>query len=120
MTKKKTNKKVAKKVTKKTAKKKVTKTVKKTTKKAVKKPAKKSVKGLVFEYAPAPESTVIVTIKKKYELFIGGKFVAPESGKYMTSTNPATAESLTRFAVGSVKDVDTAVKAARKAYQTSW
>jgi aldehyde dehydrogenase (NAD+) len=124
MTKKKTNKNVAQKVTKKagkkTAKKVAKKVAKKTVKKVAKKPTKKPVKGLVFDYAPAPESTAIVTIKKRYDLFIGGKFVAPESGKYMTSINPATTESLTKFAVASEKDVDTAVKAARKAYETTW
>ena len=119
MTKKKTDKKkVAKK---KTAKKATKKVAKKTTKKMTKSSTKKkSVKGLVFDYDPAPESSAIITFKKKYDLFIGGKFVAPESGKYMTSINPATTESLARFAVASEKDVDTAVKAARKAYQTSW
>ncbi len=96
-------------------------TVKKTpTKKATKKAtAKKHVtkKGMVFEYADAPESTKI-EIAKKYGHFIGGKFVDPKSNKYMDTVNPGTGETLAKIAVGNKEDVDSAVKAARKAFGT--
>ncbi|MCX6443443.1 MAG: aldehyde dehydrogenase family protein [Actinobacteria bacterium] len=73
---------------------------------------------MTFEYAPAPESRAIVTIKPKYGHFIGGKFVA--GGKHFPTINPATEEVLSHIALGGKADVDAAVKAARKAYSTTW
>lgn len=73
-----------------------------------------------FTYAPALESTDIVTIHPKNQLFIGGKFVAPTSGKYFSSINPATGQAIAEIAEANAKDVDLAVKAARKAYTTVW
>ncbi len=72
-----------------------------------------------WEYAPAPES-VPVKIDPRHELFIGGKFVAPHSGKYFDSINPATEEKLCEIAEADAEDVDRAVKAARRAYDTVW
>jgi aldehyde dehydrogenase (NAD+) len=69
-----------------------------------------------WQYSPAPESIDHIKIKKKYDLFIGGKFVAPEKGKYFDTINPATEEKLSRVALASDVDVDKAVKAARKAF----
>ncbi|MDH4126608.1 MAG: aldehyde dehydrogenase family protein, partial [Gammaproteobacteria bacterium] len=69
-----------------------------------------------WQYSPAPESTDHVSIRKKYELFIGGEFVAPVQGKYFDTINPATEEKLSRVGLASAGDVDKAVKAARKAY----
>jgi aldehyde dehydrogenase (NAD+) len=73
-----------------------------------------------WEYSPAPESTDHVRINKKYELFIGGDFVKPASGKYFDTINPATEERLARVALANQADVDKAVRAARKAYSTVW
>ena len=64
----------------------------------------------------APESTDHVEIKAKYDLFIGGKFVKPNSKKYFKSINPATEEVVCEIAEANDKDVDDAVKAARKAF----
>ncbi|MDA0705104.1 MAG: aldehyde dehydrogenase family protein [Proteobacteria bacterium] len=69
-----------------------------------------------WQYSPAPESTDHVKIKKTYELFIGGEFVAPVQGKYFDTINPATEEKLSKVALASAADVDKAVKAARKAF----
>jgi aldehyde dehydrogenase (NAD+) len=71
--------------------------------------------GDLWEYAPAPESTDHITIQKRYELFIGGKFVAPRSGKYFETVNPATEEVLAEVADADAADVDAAVRAARAA-----
>ncbi len=90
-----------------------------TKKKVAKKASHKISKGMVFEYAPAPESTK-VEILPKYGNFIGGKFVAPKSGKYMESRNPATGELITKIALSNASDIDSAVKAARKAYTETW
>lgn len=73
-----------------------------------------------WDYAPSPESTDHIKLKKKYDLFIGGKFVKPKSGKYFTTINPATEEVLAEVADANDKDVDLAVKAARKAYNEVW
>ncbi|MBA4149221.1 MAG: aldehyde dehydrogenase family protein [Verrucomicrobia bacterium] len=75
--------------------------------------------GSKWDYAPAPES-VPVKIEKRYELFIGGKFVTPSSGKYFPSINPATEEKLADIAMANRRDVDLAVKAARRAYDKTW
>ena len=73
---------------------------------------------MTFEYAPAPESRAIVTIKPKYGHFIGGKFVA--GNKHFPTINPATEEVLSQIALAGKVDVDAAVKAARKAYTNIW
>jgi len=69
-------------------------------------------------YAPAPESTTALQLKKSYQLFIGGKWVAG-SGSFRTS-NPATGEVLATVAEAGKKEVNAAVKAARKAYESKW
>lgn len=73
-----------------------------------------------FEYAPALESTAIVTIKDRYHLFINGKFVAPKSGKYFSTINPATGKPLSKIAEANSVDVDLAVVAARTAFSKVW
>ena len=75
--------------------------------------------GQKWDYAPAPE-TVPVQIAPRYELFIGGRFVASSSKKYFASINPATEERLTEIALSGERDADRAVKAARRAYNTVW
>jgi aldehyde dehydrogenase (NAD+) len=73
-----------------------------------------------WEYAPAPEGTRHIKLNKKYNLFIDGKWVAPSSKKYFETINPATEEVLAEIAYANEKDVDLAVKAARKAYTNVW
>lgn len=73
-----------------------------------------------WEFAPSLESTDHINLKKQYELFIGGKWVKPSSGKYFDTINPATEEKLASIAEANDKDVDKAVKAARKAYNEVW
>ena len=74
---------------------------------------------MVFEYAPALESTKILNLKSNYQLFIGGKFVKSNGGKSYKTINPATEEILAEIIEASEKDVDLAVKSARKAFK-SW
>lgn len=73
-----------------------------------------------WEFAPSLESTDHINLKKQYDLFIGGKWVKPSSGKYFDTINPATEEKLATIAEANDKDVDKAVKAARKAYNEVW
>ncbi|MFN0133918.1 MAG: aldehyde dehydrogenase family protein [Phycisphaerales bacterium] len=85
--------------------------------------------GDAWEYAPAPE-TVKVAIAPRYGHFIAGRFVeakargdAGTKGRGGGGTdeanfdtiNPATEAVLARVALGSVTDVDAAVRAARDA-----
>ena len=72
---------------------------------------------MVFEYAPALESTKILNLKSNYQLFIGGKFVNSNGGNTYKTINPATEEVLAEIIEASQKDVDLAVKSARKAFK---
>jgi aldehyde dehydrogenase (NAD+) len=74
--------------------------------------------GDLWEYDPAPE-TADPKLKPRYDLFIGGKFTAPKSGKYFESINPATEEVLAEIALANQADVDAAYQAAQKAF-TPW
>jgi aldehyde dehydrogenase (NAD+) len=73
-----------------------------------------------WNYSPAPEVHTDMTIKPRYELFIGGKFVKPSSGKYFPSINPATEKQHAEIARGTAADIDKAVQAARRAYEKTW
>jgi aldehyde dehydrogenase (NAD+) len=92
-----------------------------TTPRAIARPASSasSIPALIFgdlwEYDPAPE-TADPKLKSKYDLFIGGKFVAPKSGKYFDSINPATEEPLAQIALANQADVDAAYQAAQRAF----
>jgi len=76
--------------------------------------------GKSWEYAPSPEATDHFKIEPRYELFIGGKWRTPKSGKYFATTSPSTEEKLADIAEGNAEDVDLAVKAARHAYERVW
>jgi len=73
-----------------------------------------------WTYAPAPESTGHIELKKQYELFINGEFVKPSSKKYFPTLNPATGKKIASIAEANQKDVGKAVKAARNAYENVW
>ena len=76
--------------------------------------------AIPWEYAPAPESRDVVTIKERYGLFIGGKDVAASDGQTFTTINPATEEPLAQVARATPADMDKAVRAARTAFRKSW
>ncbi|HEY1794049.1 MAG TPA: aldehyde dehydrogenase family protein [Opitutaceae bacterium] len=75
--------------------------------------------GLIFgdlwEFDPAPE-TADPRLKPRYDLFIGGKFVRPRSGKYFASINPANERKLADIALAGPADVDAAYAAAARAF----
>ncbi|NGY58471.1 aldehyde dehydrogenase family protein [Lentzea sp. NEAU-D13] len=73
----------------------------------------------MWEYAPAPESRDIANLKPNYRMFVDGKFVEG-TGEPLKTINPATEEVLAEVSTASQSDVDTAVKAARKAYDRVW
>lgn len=77
-----------------------------------------------MSYGPAPEADTearqwLARHKGEFGHFINGAFVAPSSGKTFETFEPATGALLAKVALGSAKDVDDAVAAARKA-QGSW
>ncbi len=73
-----------------------------------------------FEYAPAPESRSVVSIKSQYGLFINGIWVEPKTKDKFATINPANEEVLSKISQASESDVDRAVKAARAAYTKIW
>ncbi|TNE70973.1 aldehyde dehydrogenase family protein [bacterium] len=75
-------------------------------------------KGL-WQYDAAPEDKSQVKIAPRYNHFINGKFVEPDSGEYFDTISPSTEEKLSEIALANENDVDKAVKAARKA-QKDW
>jgi len=76
--------------------------------------------GDAWDYAPAPESPDHVTIAPRYDLFIGGAWRAPRSGRYFDTIDPASEAKLSEVAEANAADVDDAVRAARAAYETTW
>ena len=76
--------------------------------------------AIPWEYAPAPESREIVTLRARYGLFVGGKEVAPRSGQWFTTIDPSTEEPLAEIARAGEADVDHAVGVARRAFKRSW
>ncbi len=80
-------------------------------------PAPELIFGDLWEFDPAPE-TADPKLKPRYDLFIGGEFVAPKSGKYFDSINPANEKKLAEIALAGAADVDAAYAAAEKAFAT--
>src|SRR5205823_2698180 len=72
-----------------------------------------------FEYAPAPEAIDHIKIQPRYGLFIGGRMVEAHSKKRFPTINPATEKTLSEIVDADEVDVDRAVKAAAKAFD-SW
>ncbi|MCU1638799.1 MAG: betaine-aldehyde dehydrogenase [Microbacteriaceae bacterium] len=72
-----------------------------------------------LEYAPAPESTAILNLRKSYGLFIDGAFVDGRGTPFQT-ISPATEVPIAEIANANGADVDAAVTAARRAYERTW
>jgi acyl-CoA reductase-like NAD-dependent aldehyde dehydrogenase len=72
-----------------------------------------------LEYAPAPESRSILSLRDEYGLFIDGEF-RPGTGGTFTTISPADETHIATIAQGSEEDVDAAVQAARRAYEKVW
>ena len=70
------------------------------------------------DYAPAPESSDHISLKQTYDLFIGGKWV--KTGAKFDTINPATGKVIAEVSSAGKKEVNQAVKAARKAYDGEW
>ncbi len=75
-----------------------------------------------MEYGPAPEAAApgLAWIQERtpFNLFINNQWVKPAGGQYIDSINPATSKRLAQVAAATSADVDTAVAAARAAFET--
>src|SRR5215207_9265538 len=72
-----------------------------------------------LEYAPAPESRAILSLRDTYGLFIDGEFVDGHGTPFQT-ISPASEEKIATIANANEADVAAAVAAARRAYETTW
>jgi aldehyde dehydrogenase (NAD+) len=61
-----------------------------------------------------------VSIEGTQDLLIDGKRVAPASGRYFDTLNPATEQLIARVAEADAADIDAAVRSARKALTGEW
>src|ERR1700675_4890445 len=69
--------------------------------------------------SPIPiDSRVADFIGKPRKMLIDGKWVSSISGKTFPTYNPATGEVLAQVAEGDKADIDAAVKAARRAFES--
>jgi aldehyde dehydrogenase len=66
-------------------------------------------------YAAPGTPTSPVQVEEKYENFIGGKWLPPVEGHYMTDLTPATGEPITQVASSTAGDVEAALDAAHAA-----
>lgn len=72
-----------------------------------------------LDYAPAPESTSILSLREDYRLWIGGEWVTG-GGEPFASVSPSTERQIATFAYADEGDVDAAVRAARAAFRETW
>src|SRR6266852_5420325 len=75
---------------------------------------------MTMEYGPAPEDprealAWLDRNGRRFAHFINGAWQAPAAGTYFDTADPSTGEKLATVAQGSLADVDSAVKAARRA-----
>jgi aldehyde dehydrogenase (NAD+) len=75
--------------------------------------------AIPWEYAPAPEARDIVRLKDTFGLFIDGREVRSSDGATFVSVDPSTEQPIANVARATEKDVDKAVRAARRA-QKGW
>src|SRR2546421_792811 len=76
-----------------------------------------------MEYGPAPEAPTPalewIQERQPFGLFVNNRWVKPASAQYLDSINPSTGKPLAQIAAANSADVDTAVAAARTAFE-SW
>ena len=70
-------------------------------------------------YVAPGEPGSIVSVKARYENFIGGKWVPPTSGKYAPNVSPVTGQAFTEIGQSNPADVELALDAAHKA-RVAW
>ena len=58
------------------------------------------------------------TFKERYDNYINGTFVPPTQGKYFDNISPIDGKPFTQVAHSTKEDIDKAVEAASKAFET--
>jgi aldehyde dehydrogenase (NAD+) len=71
-----------------------------------------------WEYASAPESREIVTLRERYGHFVGGEWIEPK--ETYTTIDPSSEEPLAEVGQATDEEVQLAVRAAREAYDNGW
>ena len=71
-----------------------------------------------WEYASAPESREIVTLRERYGHFIGGEWLEPK--ETYTTIDPSNEEPLAEVGQATGAEVELAVTAAREAFENGW
>ncbi len=71
-----------------------------------------------WEYAPAPESREVVTLRERYDHYVGGEWLEPS--ETYTTISPSSEESLAQIGQASPEEVGLAVAAARDAFANGW
>jgi aldehyde dehydrogenase (NAD+) len=71
-----------------------------------------------WEYATAPESREIVTLRERYGHFVGGEWLEP--AETYTTIDPGSEEPLAEVGQATEKEVGQAVAAAREAFENGW
>jgi aldehyde dehydrogenase (NAD+) len=72
-----------------------------------------------WAYAPAPEARDSARLRESYGMYVDGEFT-PGNGEPLKTLNPATEELLAEVSTATAADVDTAVLAATRAYESTW
>jgi aldehyde dehydrogenase (NAD+) len=72
-----------------------------------------------YDYSPAPEARSIARLRPSYGMFVDGQFTAGGGGSFET-INPADESALATVALADDADIDSAVAAARRAYENGW
>ena len=73
-----------------------------------------------WKFSPALENTDHVDIKKRYGLFINGKFIPSKGKKFFDTINPANEDKIAEITDANSSDVSLAVQSARSAYEKVW
>ncbi|SDR79036.1 aldehyde dehydrogenase [Paraoerskovia marina] len=66
-------------------------------------------------YAAPGTTGSIVEYKSRYDHWIGGEYVAPDSGRYFDNPSPVTGQTFTEIARGTAADIEKALDAAHAA-----
>jgi aldehyde dehydrogenase (NAD+) len=71
-----------------------------------------------WDYAPAPESRDVVSLRETYGHFVGGEWLEP--GETYTTISPSSEEPLAQVGQATAEEVDAAVRSAREAFSNGW
>jgi aldehyde dehydrogenase len=70
-------------------------------------------------YSPPGSADSLVSLKSRYDHFIGGEWVPPIKGEYFENISPVNGKAFTEIARGTAEDIEAALDAAHAAFP-SW